>query len=100
MDENDDDEQKQNDNSLPGHLLVHVIKARNLAGKDGFLNKTSDPFCMVEVDNNRKRTLAIVRQLRHHLDPVPLFARVHEHRSHRDVPCDLCYAATLLGGSH
>lgn len=63
MDENDDDEQKQNDNSLPGHLLVHVIKARNLAGKDGFLNKTSDPFCMVEVDNNRKRTLAIAKSL-------------------------------------
>jgi len=54
--EDDDEGEKENDASLPGHLLVHIIKARNLAAMDGVFNKSSDPFCMVELDNNRKRT--------------------------------------------
>lgn len=63
MMEDDDEGEKENDASLPGHLLVHIIKARNLAAMDGVFNKSSDPFCMVEVDNNRKRTHAIAKSL-------------------------------------
>ena len=51
---------------FPAYLLVTVLKASNLKAADGVVRQTSDPFTVVEIGPQRKRT----KEIKNSLQPI------------------------------
>eukprot|EP00040_Diaphanoeca_grandis_P031216 m.186373 g.186373 ORF g.186373 m.186373 type:complete len:808 (+) comp32264_c0_seq1:198-2621(+) len=70
----DDDDDEVSEISAAGRLDIRVIRARKLAVLDTW---TSDPFCVVEVDNCRRRTHVEKKSLSPHWNRSFTF-KVHD----------------------